>query len=225
MSKVQSFLYTQAIFSSLDEAQKESLLRDGILRTYPKGTFIVQMGNVWPFLFIVMSGSVNAVKESSEGRSLTVATFESGDISWGLAFFYEDTPMPVTLETIKETSLFVWPRERILPMILQNGQFSWELSRLMVRRMQRASAIVDELAFQPVTGRLAHMLLEQFPASQNVVPRHLTLDEMASRVDTTREMVCRILYRFAEAGAIQINRTEFVFTDRGILEEFSRNTG
>jgi len=225
MSKVQSFLYTQTIFSSLDEAQKESLLRDGILRTYPKGTFIVQMGDVWPYLLIVMSGSVNAVKESSEGRSLTVATFESGDIFWGLAFFYEDTPMPVTLETIKETSLFVWPRERILPVIYQNGQFSWELSRLMVRRMQRASAILEELAFQPVTGRLARMLLEQFPASQNVVPRHLTLDEMASRVGTTREMVCRILYRFAEAGAIQINRTEFVFTDRGILEEFSRNTG
>lgn len=225
MSKIQFFLAEQTIFSCLDEAQKESLLRDGILRSYPKGTFIVQMGDVWPYLFIVMSGSVNAVKESSEGRSLIIATFNPGEVFWGLAFFDEDTPMPVALETIKETSLFVWPRERILPVILENGQFSWELSRLMVKRMQRASAIVDELAFQPVTGRVARMLLEQFPASQNVVPRHLTLDEMASRVGTTREMVCRILYRFAEAGAIQINRTEFVFKDRGILDEFSQNTG
>jgi CRP-like cAMP-binding protein len=172
-----------------------------------------------------MSGSVNAVKESSEGRSLTIATFEPRDIFWGLAFFYEDTPMPVTLEATKETRIVLWCRERILPVIYQNGRFSWELSRLMVKRMLRASAIVDELAFQPVTGRVARMLLEQFPASQNVVPRHLTLDEMASHVGTTREMVCRILYRFAEAGAIQINRTEFVFTDRGILDEFLRRTG
>lgn len=225
MSTLQSFLYSEAIFSSLDEDQKEIFLREGISRTFTKGTFIVQSGDVWPYLFIVMSGSVNAVKESSEGRSLTIATFEPGDIFWGMAFFDGDTPMPVTLEANKETRIVLWPRESILPVIFQNGRFSWEFSRLMVKRMLRASAIVDELAFQPVTGRVARMLLEQFPASQNVVPRHLTLDEMASRVGTTREMVCRILYRFAEAGAIQINRTEFVFKDRGILDEFSQNTG
>jgi DNA-binding transcriptional regulator LsrR (DeoR family) len=62
-------------------------------------------------------------------------------------------------------------------------------------------------------------LLEQYPTSQDVVHRHLTLDEMASRVGTTREIVCRILYRFAEQRAIQINRTEFTFLDRSLLEE------
>jgi len=95
------------------------------------------------------------------------------------------------------------------------------LSCLVIQRVQFASEIVEKLAFQPLTGRVARLLLEQFPAGQNVVPRHLTLDEMASRVGTTREMVCRILYRFAEAGAIQINRTEFVFTDRDILESYA----
>ena len=48
---------------------------------------------------------------------------------------------------------------------------------------------------------------------------------MASLVGSTREMACRILYRFAEEGAIRINRTEFVFIDRGILDEYSKNTG
>jgi CRP-like cAMP-binding protein len=94
----------------------------------------------------------------------------------------------------------------------------------MVQRMQRASAIVEELAFQPVTGRVARLLLENFPSSQGAAPRHLTLDEMAAHVGTTREMVCRILYRFAEQGAIQINRTEFIFTDRSILEKHTRRS-
>jgi CRP-like cAMP-binding protein len=221
MKNLKSFFSSQAIFSSLDDVQQESLLKEGISRTYPRDTFIAQMGDIWPYLFIVLSGSVNAVKESSEGRSLIVATFNPGDIFWGMAFFYEDAPMPVTLEVTKEVNLFLWSRERILPVIFKNGRFSWELSCLMVQRMQRASIIVEELAFQPVTGRVARLLLEQFPATQNVVPRHLTLDEMASRVGTTREMVCRILYRFAEAGAIQINRTEFVFTDRDVLESYT----
>jgi CRP/FNR family transcriptional regulator len=90
----------------------------------------------------------------------------------------------------------------------------------MAQRMLHASEIVEGLAFQPVAQRLARLLLEQFPADRLATERHLTLDEMAARIGTTREMVCRILYRFAAQGAIQINRTEFVFKDRQLLESY-----
>jgi hypothetical protein len=49
----------------------------------------------------------------------------------------------------------------------------------------------------------------------------MTLDEMAARIGTTREMVCRQLYRFADQGAIQINRTEFMITDQGQLKKIA----
>jgi len=35
-------------------------------------------------------------------------------------------------------------------------------------------------------------------------------------------MVCRHLYRFAEQGVIQINRTELRITNRGMLEKQAR---
>jgi hypothetical protein len=35
-------------------------------------------------------------------------------------------------------------------------------------------------------------------ADGELVARELTLDEMAARIGTTREIVCRALYRFAE---------------------------
>ena len=127
--------------------------------------------------------------------------------------------MPVALLARKPGRIYLWDRQTCEPFLLQNGALSWELSQLMVRRMLHASDIVDELAFQSVTGRLARLLLEQYPADQQAVERYLTLDEMAARIGTTREMVCRILYRFAAQGAIQINRTVFVFTDRQLLEE------
>jgi CRP-like cAMP-binding protein len=86
---------------------------------------------------------------------------------------------------------------------------------MMIRRMQRASAIVDDLAFQSVSGRLAHLLLDHFDsAGEQAVERSLTLDEMAVRIGTTREMVCRVLYRFADKKLINVTRTEFMLTNR-----------
>lgn len=221
-SDIQTILAGNEFFASLDAAQRAIFQKEAILRSYPRGAFIAQYGDVWPYFFVVATGKVTAVKESGEGRSLVVATFEPGQIFWGLAFFQEEASMPVSLEASQAARLYLWARERILPVIHENGRFSWELSRLLVQRMQHASAIVEELAFQPVAGRVARLLLENYQPDQVAAPRHLTLDEMAARIGTTREMVCRILYRFAEQGAIRINRTEFIFTDRGILEDHTR---
>jgi len=213
---------TLPLFSSLTGAQINALMNLGGSRRYEKGEFITHYSETWPYLLLVASGSIHALKESSEGRSLLVASFTPGDVFWGLAFFDEGAMMPVYLQAVEKSEIYLWHRDRLTPFLLEHGRVSWELSRLMVKRMHRASEIVDELAFQPVTGRVARLLLENFPAEQGSVPRHLTLDEMAARVGTTREMVCRVLYRFEERGAIRINRTEFVFTNRGILEEQMR---
>lgn len=210
------------IFSSLDETTRATLAQNAICRNYSKGEIITHRGDVWPYLFLISKGEVSAMKESSEGRSLIVATFPSGEIFWGLAFFEENEQMPVTLTAVAATTIHLWSRESLSPVLLQHGHVSWELCRLMIRRMMRASNILEELAFQSVSGRLARLLMEHF-SSMGVqsITRSLTLDEMAARVGTTREMVCRALYRFSDQKIIEVTRTEFTLMDKGKLENLA----
>jgi CRP/FNR family transcriptional regulator, anaerobic regulatory protein len=207
------------IFSSLNEVDQHELTEFAIRREYQKGEWITHYGDVWPYLFIVEKGVVTPLKESSEGRSLIVVELNEGDVFWGLSFFLDDAPMPVALVAKKDCRLSIWSIDQIKPLLFKNGQMSWELTRLMVQRMQYASDILDEFAFQPVTGRLARLLLDHYDgAVGDYVARDMTLDEMAARIGTTREMVCRQLYKFADEGTIQINRTEFMISDQGRLE-------
>ena len=68
--------------------------------------------------------------------------------------------------------------------------------------------------------RLAGLLLDIFgDAEDEFKSRDLTLEEMAARIGTTREIVCRYMYKFAEKGAIQINRTELKINNRALLEK------
>ncbi len=220
-----SLLSTHPLFSLLEEDIYHTVVSSAQYHRFKSDDWIVHHGDVWPYLFFVQDGEAIAIMESPEGRSLTLTAIGTGEIFWGLAFFIENAPMPAALKTTKESELLIWHYDALMPIILENGRFSWELSRLAIQRVQFASEIVEKLAFQSLTGRMARLLLEQFPASQDVVPRHLTLDEMASHIGTTREMACRILYRFAEEGAIRINRTEFTFINREILQMYSKHTG
>ena len=183
-----------------------------------KGEILVQQGEVWPYLFVIQKGKVVAEKDSAEGRTLIAATFTKGEMFWGLGFFIEDAAMPATLRITENAELLLWNRHDLLSIIENNGRFSWELAKLAIQRMQQASEILESMTFHPIAVRLARLLIDISGSDRgNPIERNLTLDEMASRVGSTREMVCRLLYKFSDEGLIKINRTEFTIVDPGNL--------
>ncbi len=211
------------VFASLPIHDLEDLASQASSRSYKKGEWIVHNGDVWPYLLWVESGKVIALKESGEGRSLITTTILPQEIFWGLAFFQEEMPMPVALIADEDSTIYLWSRAQFLPFLLKNGKMSWEFSCQMVSRMQQASEIVESLAFHPVPGRLANLLLDRYSGSgENPVSRDMTLDQMASHIGSTREMVCRALYKFADDGAIMINRTEFIISNEHLLENIAQ---
>lgn len=219
MDTLAELLHTHPVFAPLGSDDLDRLAGQAIRRDLKKGEMLATQGAVWPYLFLMAAGELDAVKVSSEGRNLLVTTFRTGELFWGPAFFQDGAPLAASLEAHAPAQVYLWSRDRMEPTFLAHGKMGWEFCRLMIQRMQRASAIVDELAFQPVAGRLARLLLDHFTTAGDVsIERNLTLDEMAARVGTTREMVCRVLYRFADKSLINVTRTEFVLTDRDGLK-------
>jgi CRP-like cAMP-binding protein len=225
MEKLIGLLKNHPVFASLDAEIRDLLAKRAVRRELKKGEQLVMQGDVWPYLFLVAEGELEAVKVSVEGRNLLVTTFGAGELFWGLAFFQEGAPLLATLEAHVPSLVYLWPRQYIEPFFIEHGNMSWELCRMMIQRMQRASAIVEGLAFQPVSGRLARLLLDDFENSGDAaIGRRLTLDEMAARIGTTREMVCRALYRFADKKLIDVTRTEFVLTDKDGLRQITEGS-
>ena len=175
------------VFGCLQERERSKLLEQAMIRQYQKGQYLAHSGDAWPFLFFLAQGAVSVVKELIEGRSLIADFLQTREVFWGVSFFDPELPMPVALRVDRLSSVYLWSRVRFPPVLLENGQVSWELSRLMIRRMLRASEIVEELAFQPVAGRLARSPIE-YPGQMDTGPtaRSLTLDDMAARIGSTR---------------------------------------
>jgi len=210
------------VFACLDPEVREQAGSCAISKKYPADQWIAHNGANWPYLFIVADGIVQAIKESPEGRSLIVTEINPGEIFWGISFFISEATMPVALVAKADTQLYLWALEDLQPLIYRHGCLSWELTRLMIQKMQFASEMLNEFVFQPTTGRLAKVLLDHYEdAVDEFVARDMTLDEMAARIGSTREMVCRHLYHFADQGAIHINRTEFKITNQELLRDLA----
>lgn len=208
------------IFSSLSQKALHAVMAAATQREIEKGNFLAHQGDVWPYLFLVEKGMIAAKKDSADGRAFVAATFGINELFWGIAFFLEEQPTPAAFEAIEQTKVLLWSRSILLPILESEGKFSWELGKLAVQRMILASEIVESMTFHPIAVRLARLLMDiSKNESQNHIERNMTLDEMAARIGSTREMVCRLLYKFSDEGLIKITRTDFTILDGKSLNQ------
>jgi CRP/FNR family transcriptional regulator len=221
MESIHNLIGQVQIFHPLDEQQKIQLARLSTRKRFEKGEFIAHYEEIWPQIFVVESGVISVLKLSSEGRNLGALRLGSGDFFISPSFF-DNGPLPASLEVKEVCSIYVWHQSQVLSILKGNSEVLWGICLLLVQRMRQASEFVEELAFQPVTGRLARLLLDQFKESDDPqVARQFTLDEMSTMIGTTPVMVCKMLSRFAASDLIKVSRTEFKMLNRSELERMA----
>lgn len=208
------------VFSPLNDQELARITATAKKRAIVRGEYLVLQGDSWPYLFIIQQGAVVAEKDSFDGRTFVAATFKPGEVFWGLGFFLDEAVMPASLRVFEDGLIYQWAKDDLLPIIKSNGSFSWELCKLVVSRIQYVSEVLETMTFQPIAVRLARLLMGISESDgQRSIERSLTLDDMAARIGSTREMVCRLLYKFSDEGLIKITRTEFTITDLENLEK------
>lgn len=221
MNDLAERLKTAVVFSKLAPADRTAAARVARRVTYRKGECICCQGEVWRNVLFIVAGQIEWTMLSPDGKRQVVFDLRAGDVVWAHSNF-DDQPMPASLEVVEDCAAYLWTREVVTPIVSRNVEAVWDVTRVLIRWMRRVRELVYGFAFHPVAGRLARLLLDRYqPAPGQRAQRDLTLDEMAASIGTTRELVCKLLYRFADEKMIQINRTEFVFTNREKLEQLA----
>ena len=221
MSINDTCLTQSSVFAKLTPKDRAELKRLAIRKTYPKGASICLQDTHWPYILQIRSGRLGWVMHSLDGKRHVVFRIAPCDVVWGHSIF-DDKPMPASLEVMERSEVYLWPQEVIRPIISRNVDALWEVTRELVTSMRQVRDVVYGFAFHPVAGRLARLLLDHYqPVEGQPAPRDLTLDEMAASVGTTRELVSKTLHRFADDGLIEISRVQFIFTNRGQLEQLA----
>lgn len=121
MDSLINLLPDHPLFKHLPDDTLDNLARGAIKKTYTSQEIIVHQEDVWPYLFYLAKGEINAVKQSPEGRTFIATTLKPFDVFWGLSFFIEGAPMPVYLQAKLDSTIYIWNREDLTPIIKENG--------------------------------------------------------------------------------------------------------
>jgi CRP-like cAMP-binding protein len=150
---------------------------------------------------VVLSGSVQSVEETADGREVVLATVEPYQ-TLGLA---ELLAQPLALPTWVAAGMgtAVGALERVHAMeVLQQSELAWSVARSLAQRICDLQGMQKILSIHSVPSRLAVWLHWQCGGQDGEI-RLPTHAELAWQLNTTRESVTRVLQRLSADGLLR----------------------
>jgi CRP-like cAMP-binding protein len=209
------------IFNKFNRMDRVTLAQSAISKNYHKGEYVVQAGEVFPYVLIIASGEIRGIKMSSEGRLLETLKIQNGKTFWNPSLF-DEIQMAASVEVWKPSKIYLFHKNVIFPMLKNNPEAMWDLNLEFINHLRHKSEMVEDFAFSTISRRLARFLLDQFEGVEDTsITRDLSLKEIGATIGTTPIMICKHLSRFTEAGLITVSRSEFELSNKLGLEKIT----
>ena len=210
------------LFAELAPTEIEALATCLRPRRYRRGAPIFFQGDPGTGFYIIQSGRVKIALTSPDGREVVLTLLGPNDFFGDLALL-DGEPRSADALALDDCSLLLLTREDFLSFLDTRPQVSRELLAVLSRRLRRNAQLIQDAAFQDISGRLARLLLqlaEQHgrPGAEGVLlGARLTQSELAAMVAATRESVNKALRVFERRGLIRRQRGLITLLDPDAL--------
>jgi CRP/FNR family transcriptional regulator len=213
------------VFSTLEHDDLERIAGLAVPRTFEPGQIVFREGDASDTCYVVRSGRARAVREHSDGRTITLATFGPGDIFGELAMF-EDELRSATVEAVQRTSVVAVLGPDMRRLMAEHPEIAIRLVVALGRRLRETNDRLAKQSFQTVQSRVAVVLGELVAqavatgASEEEVLLTATQADLAKLAGSSRESASRFLAVLERAGVISQGRGRLVVHDPAALDGY-----
>lgn len=202
--------FSSPVLDALNEVTQKS--------TLPGGAILFVEGQAPRGIFIICSGRVNLTTTSREGKMLILRSAGAGE-ALGLSATISGLGYEITAETATPCQLSFVERKHYLELMELYGEVGMHTALCLSRDFRSAHRDIHDLILtRSSTGKLARLLLSQFPQSEaedEVTNRFvMTHEEIAHRIGASRETVTRLLGHLRKKRLISLDGPSLVIRDR-----------
>jgi CRP/FNR family transcriptional regulator len=185
----------------------------------PVGHDVFIEGDRADAIALLISGVVRVYKIGETGREITLYRFGNGEsciLTANAILSQKDFPAIATVE--KEARAVMVPADTFRDWVSRYGLWREFVFDLLSNRLSSVIEIVEEVAFHRMDDRVAAFLLKRSVQSDSI---HVTHQEIAAELGSSREVISRLLEDFSDQGLIEVSRGVVKVLDREGLETHS----
>jgi CRP/FNR family transcriptional regulator, cyclic AMP receptor protein len=188
-----------------------------VRRTIHRDELLFHEGDAAAGLWALEEGLVRLYAADANGREQTIHIIGAGR-TFNAVPFFDRGPEPVTARVVQDGVALVVAQARIDRVMAEHPELALAAAAEFAGRLRQTVALVTDLSFRSVTGRVALVLLQSIQPRAGVGAgagdRPLTQREIAELAGTSREVVARSLRKLEEEGLISSAGRRVVLLDR-----------
>jgi CRP-like cAMP-binding protein len=211
-------------FVSLPAVELQRLAARCAARSLAAGEVLFEEGQPCRGLFIVADGRVEIRRTSLRGRDQVFHT-EGPGATLGEGPLFDGGGYIASAVALVPSRVLFLPRAEVRALCRRRPAVALAMLETMARRVRRFAGIVSDLAFHPVTERVARHLATAAAGRLEPGARvdvTLTHTQLAARLGTVRELVARAFAQLETRGIISRGRSCVVVRDPAGLAALAR---
>lgn len=225
---VQRAMAETPILSPATSASIRTLVRSGTLRLYQRGTYLFHQEDDANDVFFLHLGRVEINSLSWTGYRQMHTMLDPPQF-FGELGVLGGMRRTTTAMAVEDSVVWAVAGDRFLTFIDEQPGVTRALLRALARQITAHEALVDDLLFLDLRGRVAKRLLglvspsfDELPADGALVPSIITHADLASLAGGSRESVTRVLSELQKRGIVGRSGRRYVLKDVKALRRLAR---
>lgn len=207
------------LFADLDESEMAAIAAAAPMSEVPKGQLLVSPLAPREVLFIVKKGRVRLYRTSADGRSLTTAIVEPGEV-FGEMTSVGQHLVDTWAECLEPCVLCVMSRADVQRLLLSDPRIAARIAQHLGTKLADMERRLSDTVLRPVPARIAAALATMAGDEQPAVVR-LTHEQLAELVGTTRETTTKVLGDLQDRDLLILKRGKIVVRDGRRLQDLA----
>ena len=199
-------LRSNSLFSGLDEAQLELVLKNMQVNTLGKGEQLFSRGDKAEYFFWVRSGLIKLYRLSPNGEEKVIDIIPAGQtFAEAIMFTGKQSHYPVNAEMINAGDVWCFSCHDFKAVLENSMDTCLQLLASLSQRLRKHVNEIDRLTLQTATDRVINYLLQHKPEDSNEVKLLISKQTLASQLSVKPETLSRTLKKLVQDGLITTN--------------------
>lgn len=213
-------LYT-SLFPSFENELIADLEKQEV-RVYPGGAQLIRTGEYFRSTMLVTKGVVKVYREDEEGNEFFMYYLEPGQAcALSIVCASESKASQVMAVAIQDTEVVVIPLQTVDEWMMKYRSWYRYVQDTYRFRFEELLIVIDHIAFRNMDERLVFYLKRhQQKLQSNVI--NTSFKDIATDLNSSREVISRLMKKLADKGLIRLHRTHFEIVD---LDKAFRDPG
>ena len=194
------------LFPQFEPELIEILDKNAIERSFHAGEEIVRTGQYIKSTVLVLRGRIKIYRQNDEGSEFLIYYLGPGEAcAVSLICALQSQTSEITAKAVEDTEVLMLPVQLMDELMIKFKSWSHFVIQTYRNRFDEMLTVIDNIAFKNMDERLEFYLKRSKTDSGKLI-LNLTHQQIADDLNSSREVISRLLKKMEQLGKIKLNR-------------------